>query len=206
VRAFPGELAAAFARARANPALFRAVFAKAPVGIAGGAGWIAMNVIADRSVVFGTGAVAIGVIQAVRGTGTALGPAVAARMPAHRAHVAPLVAAMTAFAAIAVFPTVEGSALGMLAVALCWGMGTGANWVLSSSAIQRLSPDSHIGRLASLDELSSAVSVIVGAAMSAAILPHAGAVAAAGTGALAGALAWMWLTARGSSTLAIVAE
>jgi len=113
---------------------------------------------------------------------------------------------MTAFAAIAVFPTVEGSALGMLAVALCWGMGTGANWVLSSSAIQRLSPDSHIGRLASLDELSSAVSVIVGAAMSAAILPHAGAVAAAGTGALAGALAWMWLTARGSSTLAIVAE
>ncbi len=198
VRALPGELAAAFQLARANPPLFRAVFAKAPVGIAGGAGWVAMNVIADRSVAFGTGAVALGVIQAVRGAGTALGPITLGRMRA-RAHLAPTLAAGTAFIAIALFPMVEASALGLLAVALLWGMGSGANWVLSSSAIQRLAPDSHIGRLASLDELGASISVIAGAALGAVVLDQAGAIAAAWAGAIGGALAWMWLATRGAS-------
>lgn len=190
------EFADAFRYARAHPGLFRAVFAKAPLALAGGAGWLVMNVVAGRSAAFGTGAVALGALQAVRGAGTALGPMVIARLPVHHrdARLALILCGAAGFAGIALFPVVEGTPALLVAIALVWGMGIGANWVLSSAAIQRLSPDTHIGRLASLDELSNTCAMIAGAFVAAAVLDATERVTAAALiGVLAGALSWLWL-------------
>ena len=43
--------------------------------------------------------------------------------------------------------------LPLAAVCLGWGAGIGGNWVLNHAALQRLSPDAIIGRLAAFDEL-----------------------------------------------------
>src|SRR5262249_39992430 len=74
VRSVPAEMRIAFRHSLERPALFRAVFAKAPVALAGGAGWLVLNLVADRSTAFGAGALTLGILQAVRGAGTGLGP------------------------------------------------------------------------------------------------------------------------------------
>lgn len=62
--------------------LRRGVFGKAPAALAGGAGWIILNVAAGPRLGFGV-AVGIGLLHAVRGIGTGVGPVLAGRAAAH---------------------------------------------------------------------------------------------------------------------------
>ncbi len=201
LRRIPEDIMSALRLAAGRQSLFRAVFSKAPVAVAGGAGWVVLNLVAGRTAAFGAGALALGLLQAVRGAGTGLGPIVVAKLPAKSRVVAlaPHLSVAASFTGIALFPMVEKVPVLLLVAALVWGMGSGANWVLSSAALQRLAPDSHIGRLASLDDLTMTAAMIAGAFGGAAVLEGgAGAAVAGAGGALIAAAGWVWLWTRGT--------
>src|SRR5262249_31160506 len=67
--AAPADLAAAFRHAQGRPDLLRAVLAKAPVALAGGGGFILANLVAAHRTPFGSAALSLGILQAVRGVG-----------------------------------------------------------------------------------------------------------------------------------------
>lgn len=200
VLSVPREMAAALRHAAARPSLFRAVLSKAPVALAGGAGWVVLNIVAGRTAAFGAASLSLGILQAVRGGGTGLGPAIVSTFPAgsRSATLAPHLSVGLAFVGIALFPLVESAPVLMLVTALAWGMGGGANWVLSSAALQRLAPDRYVGRLSGLDELATTFAMVLGGFLGAAAL-EAGAGLGAGAllGALAGLGAWVGLSVRG---------
>ena len=82
--------------------------------------------------------------------------------------------------------------------ALAWGLGTGTNWVLAHSAMQRESPDDVIGRLAAFDELLVTLAMVLSA--------FAGAAAFGLAGITGAALAGIALGALGLITAAVTAE
>jgi hypothetical protein len=67
-------------------------------------------------------------------------------------------------------------------------VGTGSNWVLSHTALQRESPDEVIGRLSAFDELLVTVAMVLGAFAGATAVMLSGIGAAAIVGAVLGAL------------------
>jgi len=167
-RGLSADLAAALAHARARPPLLRATFAKVPVAVAGGGAWLALNLAAATLHPLGSAALSLGVLQAVRGAGTGIGPLLAtalARRGLPRRRLA-AAAYLLAFTGMLTFAHLRAWTA-LLAAALAWGAGSGANWVLSQSALQRRAGDRYIGRLAALDELAVAGSTCGGAALSA---------------------------------------
>jgi predicted MFS family arabinose efflux permease len=172
------------------------------VALAGGAGWVVLNLVAGRVHPLGSAALSLGILQAVRGAGTGLGPIAVSALPqrSRAAALAPHLSVGLALAGIVLFPIVESVPVVLLVVALLWGMGSGANWVLASAELQRLAPDRYVGRLASLDDLATEGLLVGGAFVGAAALEGgAGTTAAAIAGALLGLAGWVWLwLARGS--------
>jgi predicted MFS family arabinose efflux permease len=166
------------------------VLGKTPIALAGGAGWIALNLLGAELQPFGAAALSFGVLQAVRGAGTGIGPAVAARL--ERAGVTEDAlqwgARLTMLTAVLALAFVRSPAT-LVAAALVWGMGTGSNWVLSHTALQRHAPDEVIGRLAAFDELLVTVAMVAGAFAGAAAVSVSGVPAAAVLGAVLGGLA-----------------
>jgi MFS family permease len=198
VRATPGDTAAALRVAAARPELLRAVLGKAPLGLAAGAGWVALNLIAEEARPLGAAALGFGILQAVRGAGTGIGPALTSRLaragaPEPRLQAAAVATGLVAIAALAITRT----ALPLLVLCLVWGMGVGANWVLAHTALQRHSDDAVIGRLAAFDELLVAVAMVVSA--------FAGAAAATWIGLSAAPLVGVALAAAGLVVAAAVA-
>ncbi|APR84400.1 transporter, putative [Minicystis rosea] len=191
--AFASDLANAYRHAAAHPALFRRVFGKAPLALAGGAGWIAIHLVAAAVHPLGTAAISLGVIQAVRGAGTGIGPALAGPLAQKHPRAVDHAAAFLSFAGVVLFPLTTQAPL-ILLIALVWGMGVGANWVLSSAGVQRHASDGIIGRLASLDELTTIFAMVSGSIIGAEVATRTGSTATAATvGAAMGAVAWCWL-------------
>ena len=189
----PADLAAAVRYAQSQPALLRWVLGKAPIAIAGGAGWLALNLVAGRVHPFGSAALSLGVLQAVRGAGTGIGPMIASAIPRRFEDLANHGAAAIAIVAIALFPTATAPAI-LLLLALVWGAGSGANWVIASAGLQRLVPDRFVGRLASVDDLATTAAMISGALLAAEIVERSGSTVATGwVGAAIGAAMWLWL-------------
>ncbi len=180
VRATPRDTAIALRVAAGHRQLFEAVLGKAPLALAGGAAWIALNLIGAEEEPFGAAALSFGVLQAVRGAGTGIGPAVAARLA--RGGVADESlqwGARVAMIGAIVSLALARSPAALVAVTLVWGIGSGTNWVLSHSALQRHSPDEVIGRLAAFDELLVTLAMVIG------VFAGAGAVLASGNSAAA---------------------
>src|SRR6202012_4022055 len=102
---------------------------------------------------------------AMRGTGTGLGPLAVASLPpqSRAARVAPHAAVALALVGIVLFPLAERVPALLLGTAFVGGAGSGANWVLSSAALQTLAPDRFIGRLSSLDDLATTATLVAGA-------------------------------------------
>jgi hypothetical protein len=169
------EIGEALTVARATPGLLPAVLAKIPVSLALGGGWLALQLVASELEPFGPTSVSIGVLQMMRGLGTGLGPLLGTRAVTSGRDVRKIVplAALGTIASIVVFVSFEVPPI-LLVAALGWGMGSGANWVLSSTLIQRLSGDARIGRLSSIDELGSVAALLVGATLAAVLLSFAG--------------------------------
>jgi MFS family permease len=150
----PADTRDAFRAAMSDRVLARTVFAKTPVALAAGAGWIALNLIGTKESPFGSPAVSFGVLQAIRGAGTGIGPIVARRLQNSNIAVVPLMllAYGMAFSGVASLGWVRGAVVLSIA-SFVWGMGSGANWVMSSTQLQTLAPPAVIGRLAAFDEL-----------------------------------------------------
>lgn len=140
-------------------ALGRAVFAKTPLSFAAGGAWMVLNAGAIERPFLGSAGLTLGVIQGVRGIATGIGPIVAERVIARgtSARLVDRLVVFGSFAAMAAFILSNTSAVSpwaSLAIATVWGMGVGANWVLTTSEIQRRGPEGYLGRLASIDTLA----------------------------------------------------
>jgi predicted MFS family arabinose efflux permease len=192
------DLAEAARLASRSSGLLLAVASKTPMSLAGGAGVVVLNLVADATAFAGSGAASLGLLQAFRGIGTGVGPLLVERIVASGARLDRVWAAVVGlgFAGIAAMALLSGPWWALLAAALVWGVGTGSNWMISSAELQRRAPDAAIGRLSGLDmlmaELAFALSALAGGATIEAIGSWpAGAALAVG----AGAAAWLGIQA-----------
>lgn len=186
------DMALAWRHAWERPPLLDAVLAKTPIAMANGGALLLLNLVAAKVAFAGTGALTLGLLQCVRGAGTGIGPAlgVALIRRGMRGERAALAAVWTTFASIAAFAVLRHPAA-LLGTALVWGLGSGANWVLSSSDIQRLSPDHVVGRLSAIDNLALTVGVCATALGGAVVVERLGQDAvSAWLGLGTGVLAW----------------
>ncbi|WP_437333451.1 MFS transporter [Sorangium sp. So ce394] len=195
------DIALAWKHAWDRPPLLDAVLAKTPVHLANGGALLLLNLVAAERAFAGTAALTLGVLQCVRGAGTGVGPLVGVALVRRglRGELAATGAAWTTFAAIAAFSVTQHAAA-LIAVALVWGLGSGANWVLSSAEIQRLSPDRFVGRLSAIDNLVLTVGLCATSLGGAVLVERVGAPGvAAWLGLGAGVLAWIgsqWMLRR----------
>ncbi|WP_437722396.1 MFS transporter [Sorangium sp. So ce861] len=195
------DIALAWKHAWDRPALLDAVLAKTPVHLANGGALLLLNLVAAQRAFAGTAALTLGVLQCVRGAGTGVGPLVGVALVRRglRGELAATGAVWMTFAAIAVF-SVTGHAAALIAVALVWGLGSGANWVLSSAEIQRLSPDRFVGRLSAIDNLMLTAGLCATSLGGAVLVERVGVPGvAAWLGLGAGVLAWIgsrWMLRR----------
>lgn len=146
--------------------LWRAITAKAPVALAGGAGWVVMNLVSTRVTVLGSAAATFGVLQAARGIGAGIGPVLSEKIVGADRGLAErliwLAAPLIVFASVAAL--LASSSFGwLLAVVFIWGIGTGANWVIASAALQRRASRALIGRLSALDIFLHTGAICLGA-------------------------------------------
>jgi MFS family permease len=196
ITAMPRDLWTALSHALPRPRLLRSLFAKSPVALAGGAGWIVLNIVANRERPFVSAAISLGVLQAVRGAGTGLGPGFISLLPERlrTSWAVEHIVVLLAFAGIALFPVFHAVPVLLAAMALLWGTGTGSNWVLSSAALQRHAPDAMIGRLASIDDLAVTLTMVMGSLVAGALVDRGIAMPLiAAWGVTAGAVCWALL-------------
>lgn len=197
VGAAVGDLREAIAHAWSDGPRLRAVLSKTPLGLAGGVGVVALNLVAASSTLTAASAATLGLLQASRGIGTGIGPWVASRGVSAGWPMITVwrVTTWTGFLGVAAFALPLPGWTPVLA-ALLWGCGTGANWMISGAEVQRLSDDDTIGRLSGLDflcvELAFALSALVGGL----VIEGTGQVAAGvGVGLTAGIGFWAWIQA-----------
>ncbi|WP_437753841.1 MFS transporter [Sorangium sp. So ce1389] len=196
-----GDMVLAWKHAWDRPPLLDAVLAKTPVHLANGGALLLLNLLATQLAFAGTGALTLGLLQCVRGAGTGVGPLLGVALVRRglRGELAATGAAWVTFASIAALAVTRHWAA-LLAVVLAWGLGSGANWVLSSSEIQRLSPDRFVGRLSAIDNLALTVGLCAALLGGAVLVEQVGAPgAAAWLGLGAGVLAWLgsqWMLRR----------
>ena len=152
IRSINSDLRRAWSQARSEPPLLEAILAKAPLALAAGGAWVLMNHAAGAGPFMGSAALTLGAIQTVRGVGTGVGPLIGAQLrrwglSVDRAWAA---AAWLTFFSVAGFALI-GTGRALLVVALIWGLGVGANWVMSTTRLQQRAPDAMLGRLSAMD-------------------------------------------------------
>jgi hypothetical protein len=114
-------------------------------------------------------ATAVGLLHAARAAGTGIGPIVWRSAVERRWPSAPYeITTVTAVAGIGCFLLSEHPAAIVASIVL-WGVGTGSNWVITSTRVQQLSPDQYRGRLSAIDFFGLAVGLSAGAWTSALI-------------------------------------
>lgn len=155
-------------------ALRGSIFGLAPMALIGGAGWLCLNLAATDPSLAIRGAALVGILQAIRGIGTALGPMLTAWFEARsgrRRDTAWLGGAATVVGVLAT-SWAPSFALVVAGVAL-WGAGGGALWVSFTTEIQSRAPDAARGRLLALFGLSH-TSMMVGGAYLCALVVSSG--------------------------------
>lgn len=182
----------------------RAVLAKSPLALAGGSAWLVLNAIAAGAGDAQVTALTLGLLHALRGIGTGLGPLLGAAVIARDRsryqrvwHVLYIVG-LVGMTGLALSPSVAAP-LWLLAgpAVIIWGAGSGGNWVLSSESMQRLVADRFLGRASSLDAFTAALAMTVGVVGAAVLIEATGALLVGALPAIAGALVmWLGLNAR----------
>jgi len=193
-----GALPGAWRRARLDPVLLEATLAKAAVAFTGAGVWLLIHLEATWLTGLATTGLGLGLLHFIRGVGTGVGPAAAASWLGERAPSAALLRGgqlLTAvgLAAVALSPMPWLALVGVFV----WGLGTGANWTLSSALIQLKSPRAWLGRVGALDSalrtLALSVSVFTGAAaIDAGAAPRVVATATIGVGVLIWVVVRVW--------------
>ena len=175
VRATPRDTVHALRIAGRAPRLLAAVLGKSPLGLAGGAGWITLNLLAAEAQPFGPAPLSFGLLQAIRGAGTGIGPVIASRLRTRgvserRLQAYAVTAALVAITCLAV----TRSPIAVALAALVWGIGTGSNWVLAHTSLQQHAGEDVIGRLAAFDELLVTTAMVISALAGAVIFDARG--------------------------------
>lgn len=149
------DMSAAWRHMVVRPPLLEAVIAKTPVALAAGGAWVLLNLVSNDVKVAGSAALALGIMQCVRGAGTGIGPLLSGwllKRGLSIRHAGSLAAFMT-FLGIGLFSLTQTWWM-LLVTVFLWGMGGGSNWVVSCTELQRRSPDRFVGRLSAIDELA----------------------------------------------------
>lgn len=202
VRTAVGELKEALVIG-AGPELRQHVFGKMPIALMAGAGWILLNLIAEKGAWFAGGAATLGVLQSVRGMGTGIGPVVAVSLTERgvRRGLVEHSAVASVVVGLLLLATSNSAWLALVG-ALAWGSGAGANWVLTTTRIQERGPAPFLGRLLALDSLSFTVAMTLSAYSSALFLERGVPLQTTVIGfAIAGVAAWILLRLSGSRLL-----
>lgn len=140
--------------------LRRAVLAKAPLAVAGGGAWLLLNLSANEVMGIASAGLALGLLHAVRGIGTGIGPLVANHFirtapNGGRTHLrAWRLTHLVTFLGYGLYLALDHSPVLALLAMLLWGAGAGGNWVLSTARIQEIAPPTVVGRMVALDELA----------------------------------------------------
>ena len=145
-------MGAAWRVVRRSPALLQATLAKTPLGIAGGASWLALHALVALHFQGAAVALTLGFAHMLRGVGTGLGPLGAVwlvRRGLRRRRVW-LAFHTLALVSMALFFAVPFGYL-LVGLSVLWGAGAGTNWLFSLEGMQRLAKDEYQGRVAALD-------------------------------------------------------
>lgn len=175
IRDTPGDTVVALREAAAHRPLLHAVLGKTPLAFSTGAAWVALNLLGAVAQPFGSAEVSFGVLQAIRGAGTGIGPLIAGQLTKAGVSARALevgVAALSLLSLVGLAFARSPLALGL--VCLAWGTGVGANWVLMHASLQRHSSDAIIGRLAAFDELLVTLAMTASAFAGAAVITWVG--------------------------------
>jgi MFS family permease len=148
-----------WAIAWARPDVLGAALGKLPVALVSGAAWVLLHDLAADQRLGGT-AMSLGLLHGARAVGTGLGPLLwIGRLRASewglRISVGLTLVAVVGFAR-------AQDPIPLLAVALLWGVGEGANWVTASSRMQVLTDNDQLGRVASVDLVAQSLAQCVG--------------------------------------------
>lgn len=138
-----------------QPKILCATLAKAPLSLASGAAWLALNLSAESKVTGVSTSVALGAFYACRGIGTAIGPWIASRLhgPRLSREWIWMITYLSGLASMLGFWAADRWSL-WIPCALIWGISGGVNWVFSTAITQRDVPDRYRGRIGALDTLS----------------------------------------------------
>ncbi|MCO4760860.1 MAG: MFS transporter [Myxococcales bacterium] len=143
-------LPAAIAEVRTDPVLIEAVIAKANVTLAGAGVWLLIHLEAEWLTGAATTGLGLGLLHALRGIGTGIGPTATASWLG-----TPTVGALRAaqvLTAVGLLVTAVAPWPGLALVGVfVWGLGTGSNWTLSSSLLQLRTRRAYLGRVGALD-------------------------------------------------------
>ncbi|MGK0359077.1 MAG: MFS family permease [Bradymonadia bacterium] len=183
------EILFAWRLIRPSSRLTVTLLSKAPLAIATAASWVTLTLMAEVRLGTWSAAAGLGLMHAVRGIGTGIGPMLPVRwIPRVANRSAPIV-----FGGIALFLLSANPWLYFPAL-LLWGIGTGHNWVAATAIIQTEVPDQALGRVTSLDFLCFSSAQIVGAIGAGLLIDATGDPAAgAWLGCGAGVLGWLGL-------------
>jgi predicted MFS family arabinose efflux permease len=180
--------ASGLALAWRQPDILAAALGKLPAALANGGAWVLLHARAGEQP-FGPTALSLGVLHAARAIGTGIGP-LAWLGPLRGSAWGLRVSIALTLAAACMFALAEPP-LVLLAAALLWGVGVGANWVTASTRMQLLTPNDRLGRVAALDLVAQSLAQCVGGLVGALVaLRWSAPPLAAWSGALAGLLAW----------------
>lgn len=158
-RSVRGELVDAWRVMVEAPDLRRAVLAKAPFAVAGGAAWLALALRAEALL---GAAIGFGLLHAIRGVGTGVGPALAVRVLQTGARRELVWQSTYALGLVGVVALGFASGVGVAVVAVfAWGIGGGANWVICAERIAALGPDRYMARLGAIDQVAMIVAMTV---------------------------------------------
>ena len=188
------DIARAF-RIAWSPELRRSVFAFGPVALVSGAGWIALNLASQALTLAAGAATTLGILQALRGIGTGVGPILVRK---NAARWGTLAAATTALGAVGM---AWAPGLPVTAVAaFVWGGGSGAVWVLLTTEIQETSEESVRGRMIAFAGIAFATSMAGGALLTAWLSQRGfGILGTAAAVAVASLIGWTLLRRRSTS-------
>jgi MFS family permease len=187
------------ARAAARPALRRTVFAQAPIALVSGSAWLCLNLAGSALPIAFGAATTVGILQAIRGVGTGVGPILLssdfvsrrprlARIVGDRA--ADIAAGLVAFGALLVAwaPSSTIVAFGCF----MWGAGGGALWVIIMTEIQERAPEATRGRMIAFSGLAFTITMSLGALMTAvAVDAGVAALAASAPAAVVSVMGWV---------------
>lgn len=141
------------------------VFGLAPAAFAAGAAWLWLNLAGHALAVAGGAAATVGILQGVRGVGTALGPLATRWLGRISADLAipAAIAVMLGTFALAWSPNMTVASVG----ATLWGAGGGALWVIMTTEIQQRAEDAVRGRLIALSGLGFTFTMTAGVLLAA---------------------------------------